>query len=176
MNPGQNRCNAAPLGGVESVSVPSGTGVDAPAAAGLGERKPDMSTITERLTAYLIIGQEAGLDFTITASYDERDPYAVRLDFPVLGPDGHLLNWVFGRALLDEGLSGPAGEGDVHVWPCGPDLVMLELCAEAGSALMALPARQVRAFLFLSYAEVPPGYEGDYIEIDQLLHDLTDRA
>jgi hypothetical protein len=159
------------------MAVPTGTATDIAAARreAWGE-EPEMSTITERLTAYLIIGQEAGLDFTITASYDTRDPYAVRLDFPVLGPDGHLLNWIFGRALLDEGMSGPAGEGDVHVWPCGPDLIMLELCAEAGSALMALPARQVRAFLFLSYAEVPPGYEGDYIEIDQLLHDLTDRA
>jgi Streptomyces sporulation and cell division protein, SsgA len=135
-----------------------------------------MSTITERLTAYLIIGQETGLDFTITAGYDVHDPYAVRLDFPVVGPDGHLLSWVFGRALLDEGMSRPAGEGDVHVWPCGPDLVMLELCAEAGSALIALPARQLRAFLFLSYAEVPPGYESGYIEIDQLLHDLMGRA
>lgn len=135
-----------------------------------------MSTITERLTAYLIIGEEAGLDFTITASYDERDPYAVRLDFPVVGPDGHLLSWIFGRALLDEGLSGPAGDGDVHVWPCGPDLVMLELCSEAGSALMALPIRQVRAFLFLSYAEVPPGYESGYIDVDQMLHHLMGQA
>jgi hypothetical protein len=159
------------------MAMPTGTAMELAAARrGAWGEEPEMSTITERLTAYLIIGQEAGLDFTITASYDVRDPYAVRLDFPVVGPDGHLLNWVFGRALLDEGMSGPAGEGDVHVWPCGPDLVMLELCAEAGSALMALPARQLRAFLFLSYAEVPPGYESDYIEIDQLLHDLTDRA
>jgi hypothetical protein len=135
-----------------------------------------MSTVTERLTAYLIIGQETGLDFTINAGYDERDPYAVRLDFPVLGPDGHLLSWIFARALLDEGLTGPAGEGDVHVWPAGPDLLMLELCGEAGSALMALSARQVRAFLFLSYAEVPPGYESGYLEMDQLLHDLMGRA
>ena len=132
--------------------------------------------ITERLTAYLIIGREAGLDFTITASYDQRDPYAVRLGFPVNTQDGCPLTWIFGRQLLDDGLVGPAGEGDVHVWPCGPDLVMLELRSEAGTAQIALAARQVRAFIFLSYAEVPPGYESGYVEIDRLLHDLMGRA
>jgi hypothetical protein len=136
-----------------------------------------MSTIiTERLTAYLIIGREAGLDFTVTASYDQRDPYAVRLSFPVNTQDGYPLTWIFGRQLLDEGLAAPAGEGDVHVWPCGPDLVMLELRSEDGFAQIALAARQLRAFLFLSYAEIPPGYESGYIEIDRLLHDLTDRS
>ena len=136
-----------------------------------------MSTlITERLTAYLIIGREAGLDFTITASYDQRDPYAVRLVFPVNTEEGYPLTWVFGRQLLDDGLEGPTGDGDVHVWPCGPDLVMLELRAAAGSALIALSARQLRTFLFLSYAEVPPGYESGFVEIDRLLHDLLGRT
>ena len=136
-----------------------------------------MSTIiTERLTAYLIIGREAGLDFTITASYDQRDPYAVRLAFPVNTEGGHPLTWIFGRQLLDEGLEGPTGQGDVHVWPCGPDLVFMELRAASGHAQIALSARQLRAFLFLSYAEVPPGYETAYVEIDRLLHDLMGRA
>jgi hypothetical protein len=132
--------------------------------------------ITERFTAYLLVGREAGVDFTITASYDQRDPYAVRLTFPVNTPEGSALTWIFARQLFDDGLAGPAGDGDVHIWPCGPDLVMLELCAATGLAQIALSARQVRAFLFLSYAEVPPGYETAYVEIDQLLHDLMGRA
>lgn len=136
-----------------------------------------MSTIiTERLTAYLVIGEAPGIDFTVTASYDGRDPYAVRLDFPVFSPDGHLLTWVFGRALLDEGLVTPTGDGDVRLWPSGPDLLMLELRSESGAARIGLSARQVRAFLFLSYAEVPPGYESEYVEIDQLVHDLLRSA
>jgi hypothetical protein len=136
-----------------------------------------MSTIiTERLTAYLVIGRETGLDFTITASYDQRDPYAVRLTFPVNTPDGYPLTWVFGRQLIDEGLAGPTGDGDVHLWPCGPDLVMLELRSAGGFAQIALSVRQLRSFLFLSYAEIPPGYESAYVEIDQLLHDLMGRA
>jgi hypothetical protein len=136
-----------------------------------------MSTIiTERLTAYLVIGRETGLDFTITASYDQRDPYAVRLTFPVNTPDGYPLTWVFGRQLIDEGLAGPTGDGDVHLWPCGPDLVMLELRSAGGFAQIALAVRQLRSFLFLSYAEIPPGYESAYVEIDRLLHDLMGRA
>jgi hypothetical protein len=136
-----------------------------------------MSTIiTERLTAYLVTGRETGLDFTITASYDQRDPYAVRLTFPVNTPDGYPLTWVFGRQLVDEGLAGPTGDGDVHIWPCGPDLVMLELRSAGGFAQIALSVRQLRSFLFLSYAEIPPGYESAYVEIDRLLHDLMGRA
>jgi len=147
----------------------------APARA-RGEDSGMSTIITERLTAYLIIGQETGADFTVNASYDEHDPYAVRLDFPVLDPEGNLLTWVFSRALLDEGLAAPTGDGDVHVWPCGSDLVMLELRSDVGAARIALVVRQVRAFLFLSYAEVPPGFESDYVEIDRLVHDLLGRA
>jgi hypothetical protein len=54
--------------------------------------------------------------------------------------------------------------------------VMLELRSESGSAQLALAARQVRAFLYLSYAEVPPGYESGCVEIDRLLQALTDRS
>lgn len=140
------------------------------------------SPITEQLTAYLIVGLDSCLEFPVAAGYDEHDPYAVRLSFPAgrhpaaPAQDMDVPSWTFGRELLAEGLREPAGDGDVHVWPCGPDLVMIELRSAAGSALLAVDARELRTFLFLSYAEVPPGYESRYLELDRLLHDLMGRA
>jgi hypothetical protein len=143
------------------------------------------TTLTKRLTAYLIVGRDVCLEFRMIAGYDRRDPYAVRLDFPLEDEererghgddDGRAPSWTFGRELIAEGMHAPAGEGDVRVWPFGSDLVMVELRSDAGSALIAVPVHELRAFLFLSYAEVPPGYEGRYLEMDRELHDLMGRA
>jgi len=137
------------------------------------------TVITQQVTAYLVLGLESEccLEFSLTAAFHPHDPYAVRFDFPVpQGPDDANLSWTFGRELLASGLTEPSGDGDVHVWPCGPDLAMVELRSDTGSALIALPVREVRAFLYRSYAEVPPGYESDYLELDRLLHDLMGRA
>jgi hypothetical protein len=140
------------------------------------------SPITKQLTAYLVVGFESCLEFPVTAGYDRNDPYAVRLAFPAArhpaapAQDADVPSWTFGRELIADGLHEPAGDGDVHVWPCGPDLVMIELRSDAGSALVAVASRELRMFLFLSYAEVPPGYEGRYLELDRLLHDLMGRA
>ena len=135
------------------------------------------SPVTTRLTAHLIVGLDACLDFTLTASYDGHDPYAVRLGFPSRGPHADPgPSWTFGRQLIADGLHEATGDGDVHIWPCGFDLVMVELRSNAGSALIAVPARGLRTFLFMSYAEVPPGYESRHLQIDTLLHDLMGRA
>lgn len=135
------------------------------------------SPITKELTAYLIPGAGICLEFPVTACYDWSDPYAVRLGFPDAAQGAEAVpSWTFARELLDGGMRGPVGDGDVHVWPCGPDLVMVELRAATGSALVALAARELRTFLFLSYAEVPPGYEGEFLELDRLLHELTGRV
>lgn len=164
------------------------------------------SPISKQLTAYLIIGLDTCVELAVTAVYDKNDPYAVRLVFPdaiVTAVDADadaddggfaamvevtaadqprdldaddVLSWTFARELLGDGQREPVGEGDVHVWPCGPDLVMVELRSGIGSALLALAARDLRTFLFLSYAEVPPGYESNYLELDRLLHDLMGRA
>lgn len=143
------------------------------------------SPITKELTAYLVVEVDTCLEFPVTAEYDKHDPYAVRLAFPDAvrkaddaagAREDSVPSWTFGRELLDAGQRAPVGDGDVHVWPCGPDLVMVELRSVSGCALIALAARELRAFLFLSYAEVPPGYEGGYLELDRLLHDLMGRA
>src|SRR5215212_1262561 len=48
--------------------------------------------------------------------YDRDDPYAVQLSFPT-SPGRDAIEWIFARSLVAEGLSMPAGDGDVRIWP-----------------------------------------------------------
>ncbi|MFI6354226.1 SsgA family sporulation/cell division regulator [Streptomyces sp. NPDC050743] len=47
--------------------------------------------------------------------YEPSGPYAVRVAFAVVGSD-ETVEWIIGRGLLADGLEGPVGEGDIHVW------------------------------------------------------------
>ena len=62
-------------------------------------------------------------------AYNPVDPFAVTATFS--SPPAGEVVWIFARDLLSRGLSGPAGEGDVHVWPSldanGRTTVIMEL-------------------------------------------------
>ncbi|MEU6589557.1 SsgA family sporulation/cell division regulator [Streptomyces sp. NPDC046881] len=68
--------------------------------------------------------------------------------------------WIIGRDVLIDGLEGPAGEGDVRIWPAGEegrrDLYIL-LNPPSGTALLKAPAQEVNAFLQETEAVVPRG-------------------
>lgn len=49
--------------------------------------------------------------------YSPADPYAVYLTFLRVGDDEDDVLWVVARDLLRDGLRGPAGLGDIQVWP-----------------------------------------------------------
>jgi hypothetical protein len=109
--------------------------------------------------------------------YDRDDPYAVHLSF--VAPSGRdPIEWIFARSLAIDGLTEPAGDGDVRIWPTPEDLtgpVYVELCSPSGRALFALPRPVLAEFVDRSHGVVPPGDEADYIdldaELDLLLHD-----
>lgn len=107
-----------------------------------------------------------------TLHYDAEDPFAVRVVFPPeMSLDADEVEWIFSRELLQEGLRAPAGDGDVHLWPCGPAHTMLELRAEEGVALVELDGGAVQRFLRATYGCVPRG--GERISgIDRALADL----
>jgi hypothetical protein len=86
-----------------------------------------MSTlVVDRLTAYLGLGTEAYLKFTITASYDVPARAAVTLTFPLVdNRDGRPLAWTLPRDLLERGLRAEAEHADIRVWPLGADLVAM---------------------------------------------------
>ena len=134
-----------------------------------------LATVDRSLCGRLILDPAASRPITAHLRYRQDDPLAVRLSFPgAVSPGGGEVAWVFGRDLLDLGLREPAGDGDVHVWPCGPDRVMVEFASPQGTALVQLPGADLRDFLNRSHALVPAGREGEYLDLDSALLDLFD--
>ncbi|GAB3656610.1 SsgA family sporulation/cell division regulator [Streptomyces sparsus] len=104
--------------------------------------------------------------------YDRKDPLAVRVVFPAPEElDARDTVWVFGRELLEAGLRAPAGDGDVHVWPCGHDRTVVELHAPEGMALVEFGTLELRRFLWRSYALVRRGQEHHGLDLE---HGLTE--
>ena len=105
--------------------------------------------------------------------YDPADPFAVTITFVTVEGD---VVWTFARDLLARGLTGPAGEGDVHIWPCvdadGGATVIIELCSPDGELVAQAGTRDVYQFLGRSLAAVPAGTETDRIDLDQLIDQL----
>ena len=106
--------------------------------------------------------------------YDPADPLAVTMVLEsVSGP----VRWTFARDLILNGQFEPTGDGDVHVWPCldaeGAAVVIIELDAPAGGAILQIPSRAVHEFVSTSLATVPDGAEHHDVDawIDQLLVD-----
>jgi len=117
----------------------------------------------------------AGTSMKLDASlgYQPSDPYAVAVTFRTPGGD---VVWTFARELLARGLAAPAGEGDVHVWPClsseGRSVVIIELRSPDGELLVQAPALEVSAFVNRTLTLVPEGTESSQFDIDELIGQL----
>lgn len=103
-------------------------------------------------------------------TYDATDPFAVTLVFRATPRS---VRWVFARSLLVSGLSDPAGDGDVHVWPAlddaGAPVVMVELCSPDGDVLVQLRTPDVAAFVDRMEAVVPEGTEAAHLDVDAVI-------
>jgi hypothetical protein len=109
--------------------------------------------------------------------YDRDDPYAVHLSF-LTPSDRDPIEWIFARSLASDGLTAPAGVGDVRIWPSPEDLtgsVYVELRSPSGRALLAVPRLVLAEFVDRCHDIVPAGDEAAYIdldaELDLLLHE-----
>jgi hypothetical protein len=118
------------------------------------------TTFQQPAPARLITAENQELPIPATLRYGSIDPLAVCVDFPPeVSLDGQGVTWTFARALLEEGLSGPAGAGDVHIWPCGRDTTVVEFHSPYGLALLQFPTPALRGFLLRTYAVVGAGQE-----------------
>ncbi|MFG3259506.1 SsgA family sporulation/cell division regulator [Streptomyces sp. NPDC048172] len=133
-----------------------------------------MSQVIEHtVQAQLITRPPATRSLAATLRYDVIDPLAVRIVFPSdISLDGDEVAWTFSRDLLDAGLRGPAGEGDVHVWPCGLERTVIELHAGEGVAVLEFRAGDLWGFLRCAYDAVPAGSERTHLELDETLEAL----
>lgn len=117
-------------------------------------------TLEQPARARLITAEDRELPVPATLRYTAADPLAVRVDFPPeVSLDGEGVTWTFARALLEEGLAGPAGSGDVHIWPCGRSSTVVEFHSPYGLALLQFDTAGLRRFLLRTYAVVGAGRE-----------------
>ena len=125
-----------------------------------------MSSVSTGLTLRLVLGGDAEILVPATLVYESLHAFAVSAVFHTSEGD---VTWVFGRDLLEDGLRGPVGQGDVAVWPShrqGRQLVCISLASPSGSALLEAETRDVAAFLDASFTVVPMGTEMDVMDLD----------
>lgn len=120
------------------------------------------------LSCVLRVPDLADLALPVLLRYSAADPFAVRMVLLPSGDGDESVEWVFARCLLTDGLTSPAGEGDVRVAVVGR-----EVCVElAGAASVLLPLDGLVEFLAVSYEIVPTGAEADVLGLDAALADL----
>lgn len=117
-----------------------------------------------------LVGPEGPESLEAELRYDVADPYAVSMTFR---RGERQVTWVFGRALLMRGVHEPTGDGDVQVFPSvgadGRAVVLLELTAPSGHALVQAQARDVLTFLACTTRAVWPGTEADHLSVDDVI-------
>ena len=113
------------------------------------------------------------LPVPVVLRYDTADPYAVCAEFRATPTE--TVVWTFARELMAQGLSEPAGEGDVRICPSdshAADGVLIALCSEDGAALVRATTSEVVDFLSQSYAICPRGEEASFFDLDAALRAL----
>ena len=133
------------------------------------------TSVSSELQLRLVVPGAASLPVRADLDYDVSDPYAVTVSFHTgTGAGGSdVVQWTFARQLLSDGVSVPAGEGDVQVWPStaqsGGAVVCLSLSSPSGRALFEVPLGDLVDFLGRTYDAVPTGAEGDHVDVESEL-------
>ncbi len=131
-----------------------------------------MLPVRADLDLRLVLGGDRSVTVPATLSYAATEPFAVSAVFRT--GDGDVA-WVFGRDLLEDGMTASVGDGDVAVWPSathGARVVCLSLASPTGSALLEADHDAVQAFLDDSYRLVPMGSESAMLDLDSELAQL----
>ncbi|MFJ6216425.1 SsgA family sporulation/cell division regulator [Streptomyces sp. NPDC092296] len=133
-----------------------------------------METLVEHeLELNLVLSPERSVPVPALLSYGAHDPYAVHITFH-LGSAAPV-TWVFARELLVEGTFRECGQGDVRIWPSQPGrqgVLNMALNSPAGEALIEAPLTAVLGWLERTHRLVPPGCEGESLDLDGALAEL----
>lgn len=134
--------------------------------------------VTSSFGLQLLVAGSSPLSVHAHLRYTCDDPYAVQVNFRAGGPSGEeSVEWTFARQLLTDGVTQAAGEGDVKVWPADAEdgsgaVVCLGLESPSGRALFEVPIAELVEFLTRTYALVPTGCEGEYVDVEAALAEL----
>lgn len=140
------------------------------------KRNTRTSVVNERVVLDFVDdeGRCASLDADMV--FDRTDPYAMSMVFKTLPP----VTWTFSRDLLLNGMFEPAGDGDVHIWPCvsgdGEAVVIFEFCSPDGEVLVQATLRDCQRFIERMVSLVPQGEESQHLDIDGAIHHLLGGA
>jgi len=128
-----------------------------------------LSTVRTALELSLVVPGGPSLPVLADLSYSADDPWAVRVAFQTGGEGDGVVEWMFARQLLTDGVSGTVGEGDVRVWPAlsdGEHVLNLAMASPSGSALFEIDRDALVTFLQQTYLVVPTGSEGTVVDLD----------
>lgn len=131
------------------------------------------TTVSAELGLRLVVPDRTTVPLLATLEYAADDPYAIRMAFHV-GND-EPVEWIFARELLTVGIERKAGDGDVQVWPAGPDndrTLHLALSSPFGNALFDVPLTPMADFLHKTYDIVAAGRESEFVDLDAELEHL----
>lgn len=135
------------------------------------------ATVSAELGLSLVVPEHGAVPLVASLCYCAADPYAIRMAFHVGTEDP--VEWIFSRDLLSAGLAGPAGEGDVQVWPGedhGLGVLNISLSSPFGQAHFEAPMIAIADFLNRTFGVIAAGHEGSFINIDSELDELLWRA
>lgn len=136
-------------------------------------------TVIEVWTVFWQFGSVPPPPIPVALRYDPAtDPYAVQVIFRGPWDDGtdDEPAWSFARELLHQGLSEPAGLGDVRLWPWAAHggFIALSFSSPDGSALFEVPRGVLERFLARSYNLVERGRESSFLDVDGALARLLE--
>ena len=128
-----------------------------------------IATVTAELELRLVVPGGPSLPVMADLRYDTVDPWAVRVAFQTGGEGDGIVEWMFARQLLTDGIAAAVGEGDVRVWPSlhGADRVVnLAMASPSGAALFEIDRDALVEFLQQTYLAVPTGSESEVGDLD----------
>jgi hypothetical protein len=143
----------------------------------------DSGVVRAHTDADLVKGEHACV-VAVALSWRAEDPYAVEMVFtrdqgdPAERDWRDGVSWMLSRELLTEGLSSPAGNGDVRVRPHPGDwdVTVIELHGPAGTAVFEFDAAELQDFLSDTYDQVPDGAEDLVFDLDDEIEWLLNDA
>ncbi|BBH16008.1 hypothetical protein Back2_02950 [Nocardioides baekrokdamisoli] len=143
----------------------------------IGMRRSHQTGIDQDITLACVDPWGRSVDVPTTMSYDKTDPYAVTLTFHAGSGD---VVWMMARHLLLQGLTSPAGEGDIKVYPSIDEdaraVTVLDFSSPNGHLVGQAPTRELQEFVAESIAVVPVGTESDFLDLDALAEALLSSA
>ena len=128
-----------------------------------------IASVSTELELRLVVPGGPSLPVIAGLRYQADDPWAVRVAFHTGGEGDGVVEWMFARQLLTDGVAGTVGEGDVRVWPSETGrerVVNLSMASPSGSALFEIDRDALVEFLQQTYLAVPTGTEGEVVDLD----------